>query len=99
MKNVSERQLKTCIFLTQSELENILTEIEGKAITVNVSLYGLEPCDEGNQTDYDNEYLNSVLSEYFDVEVTSVHCDDCEMTGIWICYKDTDAGVNDENAS
>lgn len=91
MKNVSERQLKTCIFLTQTELEHILSEIEGKPITVNVSLYGLEPCDEGNESDYDDEYLRDVLSEYFGVEVTSVHCDDCDVVGIWVCYKEVDS--------
>lgn len=35
-----------------------------------------------------NEYITDTLSKYFDVTVTSVHADDCEHLGIWICYKE-----------
>lgn len=27
------------------------------------------------------------MSKYYDVEVTSIHMDDCELLGVWICYK------------
>lgn len=37
---------------------------------------------------YWNEYITETLSKYFDVTVTSIHADDCEYFGVWICYKE-----------
>lgn len=37
--------------------------------------------------EYWNRDLNETLSEYFQVSVTSVHADDADPIGIWICYK------------
>ena len=31
--------------------------------------------------------IKEVLSEYFDVTVTSIHSDDCDVIGVWIAYK------------
>ena len=86
MKNVRPNQLKKCIFLTQTEMEEILSEILQKTVTVNVSLYGLEPCTEDDD-DIDDGYMRQVLSEYFDVDVTSIHIDDCDYVGVWVAYK------------
>ena len=88
MKNIKPNQLKKCIFLTQTEMEQILTETLQKTVTVNVSLYGLEPCTEDNDEDIDDCYLCNVLSGYFDVNVTSIHIDDCEYVGVWVVYKE-----------
>ena len=95
MKNVSERQLKTAIFLTVDEYETILKEIFSIKVIVHADLDGIwyETDERENSNvedpDYvDNELLNE-LAKYFDVkEVTSVHADDCICeTGIWIIYK------------
>ncbi|MBQ2389279.1 MAG: hypothetical protein II305_04410 [Clostridia bacterium] len=88
MKNVKENQLKKCIFLTQTELENILSEKLQKTVTVNVDLYGLSVCTEEDMEDMDNGRLCDELSEYFDVNVSSVHIDDCDIVGVWVCYKE-----------
>ena len=88
MKNVRESQLKKCIFLTQTEMENILSKILNKIVTVNVDLYGLSACtEEDDGGDIDNNYLCEILSKYFEVNVTSIHIDDCDYVGIWVCYK------------
>lgn len=87
MRNVRLDQLKKCIFLTQTELENILSEILQKTVTVNISLYGLEPCTEDDE-DIDDYYMCQVLSEYYGVQVTSIHIDDCDYVGVWVVYKE-----------
>ena len=85
MKNVKEKQLKNCIVVSVAEMENILEKIYGEKITVHVSLDGLWY--EAENIDVDDESLLLDLANYFDVkQVTSVHCDDCDYVGIWICY-------------
>lgn len=89
MKNVRPDQRKTCIFLTQTELEAVLSEILQKTVTANVSLYGLSVCTEDEHSDdVDDCVICDMLSKHFDVQVTSIHIDDCDHVGVWIVCKD-----------
>lgn len=94
MKNVKPHQMKKCIFLTQSELEVVLSEILQKTVTANVSLYGLDVCTEDEHSDdIDNCAICDALSKHFDVQVTSIHIDDCDLrlgftVGVWVAYED-----------
>lgn len=91
MRNVNNYMLKKCIFLTSDEYECILKKLFGDTIRVEFSMDGiwvgydgedfLDVCEEPD--------IYTKLAAYFDVtEVTSVHMDDCEYVGVWICYKD-----------
>jgi uncharacterized pyridoxamine 5'-phosphate oxidase family protein len=90
MKNVRDSQIKKCFFFTEEEFKEIFVELFGEydedtnEVDIEIDLIeGIYFCGISNQDVY------TKLSEYFDVEVTSVHSDSCqECIGIWIVYKD-----------
>ena len=90
MKNVRENQLKKCIFMELDEFKNLVNRVTDGLKQVEYELDGIyyEDTEKAEETDiYWNKYMNETLSEYFDVEVTSVHTDDCDVIGVWICYR------------
>ena len=95
MKNVRPNQIKTAIFLTVAEYENILKEIFGFNVIVHTDLDGLWYetgeilTEEVEITDEVGSDLFCKLATYFDIkEITSLHADDCiDEVGIWIIYK------------
>ena len=90
MKNVKENQLKKCIFMEFEEFQILIGTITDGLVTVKCDFEGLwyEDTDKAEETDiYWNEDIQETLSKYYDVEITSVHIDDCDYAGVWICYK------------
>ena len=89
IKNVNKYQLKKCILLTLDEYKKILFKIFGGTnIIVYYDLYGLCVYRSENYDQLSTEELNNKLVKYFDVkQVTSIHIDDCDVTGVWIVYK------------
>ena len=88
MKNVRETQLKTAIFLELEEYEEILSTVYERTVRVHPDLDGIwyEAIPEEPHEDFND--IHEKLSKYFDVEVNSIHADDCEyQVGIWIIYK------------
>lgn len=86
MQNVRESQLKKCIFLTKDEFQEILETIYEAPVVVHPDLDGIWY---ESSVEIDDANLLVKLKEYYDVkEVTSIHCDDCDYVGIWVCYKD-----------
>ena len=83
--------LKTCIFMETEQYTNILEEIFGPKIRVDFSMDGIwvgYDYDEYNETTEEPD-VEAKLAEYFGVsEVTSIHVDDCDEIGVWICYKE-----------
>lgn len=88
MKNVRENQLKKCILLTTEELEKLMSEIFETKVIVHCSLEGAWYETPLKDLDIDDDTLCTELSKYFDVNVTSIHIDDCEYIGVWVCYKE-----------
>jgi len=88
MKNVRESQLKKCIFLTLEEFDETIKEIFGPEASTLYQYEGI--CiDSGNDdVEYDDDEIYARLSDYFDVNVTSFHSDNCEYVGVWVCYKE-----------
>ena len=88
MKNVRTNQLKKCIFVDAEEftaiVQAIFDDIEG--IKVDYTLEGLDVY--GNNDCIETGDLYEKLSEYFDVNITSIHIDDCDYVGVWIVYKE-----------
>lgn len=90
MKNITQERLRKAIVITQSELENCLSKIWKKTITINLSEYEIEPCTEDD--DYiTDEDMCEALSEYFDVKVTSLHqvaIANDDIVRIWVVYEE-----------
>ena len=85
MKNVSKDKLKKCIFLSDDEFEGIMYHL---GIHVETGWEGIFYSK--NEDDVDDSEVYELLSEYFDVEVTSAHCDDCDYMGVWVVYREKD---------
>lgn len=91
MKNVNENQLKKCIFIECDDYNELIFNITEGLKKVEYGMDGIyyEHTDKADETNtYWNEEIIETLSKYFDVTVTSVHADDCDYLGIWICYKE-----------
>lgn len=90
MKNVRVSQVKKCIFMELEEFEEVVNEVTGGLKKVSYECDGIffEDTDKAEETEeFWNEEMTDTLSRYYDVEVTSIHADDCEIVGIWICYR------------
>ena len=91
MRNVSSSMLKKCIFMDLEEFKDLINNVTGGLKRVKYEPDGIyyEDTDEAEEVEtYWNEHITETLSKYFDVKVTSIHADDCEYVGVWICYKD-----------
>ena len=88
MKNVRVNQLKKCIFVNAEEFETIVQAIfdDIKGIKVDYTFEGLDVY--GDEEGVANNDLYERLGEYFDVEITSIHIDDCDCIGVWVVYQD-----------
>lgn len=89
MKNVGENQLKKCIFMPLEEFEELINTLTNglKEVKFEFSVY-ITDSDKADEEDiYWKEDIHKTLSNYFDVEVTSFHSDDCDYPCVWICYK------------
>jgi glycerol-3-phosphate cytidylyltransferase-like family protein len=88
MKNIRTHQLKKCIFVDAEEFEAIIQaifdDIEG--IKVDYTFEGLDIY--GDEEGVETDKLYERLGEYFDVEITSIHIDDCDYIGVWVVYKE-----------
>lgn len=96
MKNITEYNKKTCIFKTVEEMNDDIKAAIDPTANINVCLDGVEftktfaDFKEPYTDDISEEEIFSKLAEYYDVkEITSIHIDDCDMAGVWICYKDS----------
>ena len=90
VKNVRENQLKKCIFMELDVFTKLIEEITDGLLTVEYE-DGIYITSTQKTEDTDtlwNENILETLSKYFDVEVTSLHSDNCEYVGVWICYKE-----------
>lgn len=95
MKNVTEQNKKTCIFKTEDEMHDDIKAAIDPTADFNISSEGIEftktftDLQEPYTDDISADELFSKLAEYYGVsEITSVHIDDYDTVGIWICYKE-----------
>ena len=96
MKNVRENQLKKCIFMELDEYKDLINKVTDglKEVDCEFGLFYMstEKADETNT--YWNEDIEVTLSKHFDVTVTNIHADDCDIpaddcddVGVWMCYR------------
>lgn len=88
MKNIESYSLKNCIFMTNDEYDRLLRTLTSGDIDVSYDFEGISYTSVNGNESYTHEYINNLLSKHFDVTVTSVHIDDCDYIGVWICYKE-----------
>lgn len=89
-KHTNEYRLEPCIFMTFESYNKLIAEITDGLKYVECSLDGIYymDTDKAEETKvYFNEHITDALSKYFNVTVTSVHADDSDSIGIWICYR------------
>ena len=87
MKNVRETMMKKCLFIEGDEFQRLVRELTDGKVYPTFTLEGIDyEC--GDDVDFGNAEMIEMLSEHFDVEVTSLHMDDCDYVGVWICYKE-----------
>jgi hypothetical protein len=85
MRNIREDQIRTAIIMSSEEYEQTVSEALGKEIAVHFEMDGLW-YETKTEDEVEDEDIKKGLSEYFDVQVTSIHIDDCEESGVWICF-------------
>ena len=93
MKNVSPHQIKKCIFVEFEKFKEDVSKAFEEDVLVSSDYEGIyfEKKENTNSEYYD--YLNFEevlykLEKYYDVKISSIHIDDCDIVGVWICYKD-----------
>lgn len=84
MKNVKDYQLKKCIFMETEEFNRIIKTVFGEEFEADFGLDGISVWSRAEGLS--EKEINEGLSKYFDVIVTSVHVDDFDDIGVWICY-------------
>ena len=97
MKNKERVSIKHCMFIMVDDFNELLHDI-GINVDVSPDLDGLTfyNINENESTDWDEDKIMSKLSEFFDVQITSLHADDCDYPGIWIAYKEKEEPLLDK---
>ena len=77
---------KNSLNLTADEFNDICAKIYGADTIVHYAMDGIWL--EGVEDEDVDASLNEELSKFFDMNITSVHIDDCDNTNVWIDYKE-----------
>ena len=87
MKNAENFLKRTSIVLDLRDFEHLIGKLTNDTVEVDLDEGVIELTD--SETG-DEMYKNvlKLLSEYFDVNVTSVHCDGFDLPYVWVVYKD-----------
>ena len=91
MRNIEKYELKKSIFMELDEFNELVLSLTDGLYQVEYELDGIFFSDTEKAEKTGNHWngdIEETLSEYFDVIVTSIHADDCDLLGIWICYKE-----------
>lgn len=84
-KNVTRDMMAKCLFMDIDKFQCVIKDIDERLdVTVDDDLTLTVDSDTRDLT---QEELNSMLSCYFDVDVTSVHVDASEYGGVWVCWR------------
>lgn len=86
---VKTEWLRSCLRLTADEFIEICQELYGPQVVVHFDMDGLWIDKETGRDDawsVGDDKLNEDLSEFFDLNIMSVHLDDENNTNVWINY-------------
>ena len=95
MRNAEKFLKKTCIALDMEDYASLIEKLTDNRVTAEVEyqegVINYVPTEEAeddgvDDVDITNDEINRVLSEYFDVKVSSVHADGFDLPYAWIVY-------------
>ena len=89
MKNIDRYVVQTCICMELEEYKTLILDLTEGYKQVEYTYDGLYYEDTEKAEEEDTSWEGSIeetLSKYFGVTVLSVHADDSEYIGVWICY-------------
>lgn len=94
MRNAENFLKRTCIALDMEDYANLIEKLTNNKVTAEVEyqegIINYVPTEEAEYDDVNitNDDINNMLSEYFDVKVSSVHADGFDLPYAWIVYKE-----------
>ena len=95
MKNLNPHQTKKAIFVELKKFKEDVSKAMGEDVEVFSDLdNGLiferkDDFDSGHYGCYlEFETVIRKLEEYYNITISSIHLDEHEIIGVWICYKD-----------
>ena len=95
MRNAENFLKKTCIALDMEDYASLIEKLTDNRVTAEVEYQegaiNYVPTEEAeddgvDNVDITNDEVNRILSEYFDVKVSSVHADGFDRPYAWIVY-------------
>ena len=95
MRNAENFLKKTCIALDMEVYASLIEKLTDNTVTAEVEyqegVINYVPTEEAeddgvDNVDITNDEVNRILSEYFDVKVSSVHADGFDRPYAWIVY-------------
>lgn len=91
MRNIKNEILKKCIFISFEDFKSLVEKVTDGLLTAGYDLEGIwyEATNKAEAEGvYWQEDIEETLSKYYDIEITSIHADDCDDIKVWICYQD-----------
>lgn len=85
MKNVTKYEKKKCIIKVLDDFQRDIRTIYNNTVQVHCNYEGISFEKEGEDISTDD--ILASLSTYYGVKITSIHIDDCDLIGVWLCYK------------
>ena len=84
MKNIAENEIKKCIVIEQRVIEKIVKETTEENVFIH-SFDGRIHFETQYSNDHNLHYFTKLLSEYYDVNIVSMHCTgDTGKCKVWI---------------
>lgn len=92
IKDLEKRYGRTCLILSLNDAERLIGEafnVFGVQIHAELDGFWISADDDDSWCP-DIDQIATALTSYIGAEVTSMHIDDCDDPGFWICYKKAD---------
>jgi hypothetical protein len=86
MKNLKQHQIKKSAILTSEEFEYAVSEAMGVETYVHFDMDGIWYECYDKTIDNIDDVVKQKLSEYFEINITSIHIDDCDLAGVWLTF-------------
>lgn len=84
---INPNWMKKCLCLPAKNFETACKTATGRDdLGFHYDLDGLWIEGDDDKEEITDETLNKIFSDLFGINVTSIHIDDCDLTGVWIVY-------------
>lgn len=87
-QEIEPRWMRKCLCMKASEFERLVKIATGRDdLYFHYDMDGLWISGDDEKEEITDDKLCKLLSDLLNINVTSVHIDDCDMTGVWIVYE------------